>query len=150
MDPDPDFHPSITPYPNGPYYVNDIANFANRHGPIRTRPTMMLCRCGASATKPFCDGAHVKIGFSSENPKSPAEGKRDSYDELRSGEPGGHPAIFVAPNGPYVVTGGPELRNTRNEGGSTERFALCRCGGSGNKPFCDGSHRHNGFEDRKN
>jgi CDGSH-type Zn-finger protein len=30
--------------------------------------------------------------------------------------------------------------------GETETFALCRCGGSANKPFCDGTHTRNGFD----
>ena len=156
---DPDFNPSITPYPNGPYYVNDVTSFANRRGPIRTQPTMVLCRCGASANKPFCDGTHVRIGFSSaklehaveDKPDSPSGELTHSVDRLDHDAPQSNAAIFVAPDGPYVVTGGPELRNTAvSEGASRERFVLCRCGGSSNKPFCDGSHRQIGFKDEKN
>ena len=147
---DSDFNPSITPYPDGPYYVNDVTSFSNQHGPIRTRPTMVLCRCGASANKPYCDGRHVKIGFSSGKSERLFENKRDG-DTGRDRAPGTSVAIYVEPNGPYVVTGGPGLRNTRREeGASTERFALCRCGGSNNKPFCDGSHQRIGFKDEKN
>jgi CDGSH-type Zn-finger protein len=63
----------------------------------------------------------------------------------------GAPAIFVSPNGPYVVTGGPTLADTpRGDGASLEHFTLCRCGGSKNKPFCDGSHWYNNFTDDKN
>lgn len=61
------------------------------------------------------------------------------------------PKVFIARNGPYVVSGNPELVNTpRGEGASTEHFTLCRCGGSRNKPFCDGTHWHNRFTDDKN
>ncbi len=61
------------------------------------------------------------------------------------------PAIHVSKNGPYFVTGGPELTDTeRGEGASTEHFALCRCGGSKNKPFCDGTHWAIEFQDDKN
>lgn len=61
------------------------------------------------------------------------------------------PTVFVSPNGPYVVSGGPELLGTeRGEGASTEHFTLCRCGGSKNKPFCDGTHWANKFSDPKN
>jgi CDGSH-type Zn-finger protein len=61
------------------------------------------------------------------------------------------PAITVAENGPYVVTGGPDLvGESRGEGASTEHYTLCRCGGSKNKPFCDGTHWHIKFSDDKN
>ena len=63
----------------------------------------------------------------------------------------GDPSVFIAPNGPYVVSGGPDLKETEMaEGASKEHFTLCRCGGSKNKPFCDGSHWYNGFKDDKN
>ena len=63
----------------------------------------------------------------------------------------GAPSIFIAPNGPYVVSGGPALNGAkRAEGASEEHFTMCRCGGSKNKPFCDGSHWYNGFKDDKN
>ena len=33
---------------------------------IQTQANYALCRCGQSATKPFCDGTHAKIGFRSD------------------------------------------------------------------------------------
>jgi CDGSH-type Zn-finger protein len=51
------------------------------------------------------------------------------------------PKVTVSKNGPYLVTGGIEL-GVENwaEGASKEHYALCRCGASKNKPFCDGMH----------
>jgi CDGSH-type Zn-finger protein len=61
------------------------------------------------------------------------------------------PMVTVTKNGPYAVTGGIELIDQpKGEGASEEHFTLCRCGGSRNKPFCDGTHWHNGFTDDKN
>ncbi|HZZ64995.1 MAG TPA: CDGSH iron-sulfur domain-containing protein [Candidatus Baltobacteraceae bacterium] len=55
--------------------------------------------------------------------------------------------IKVRESGPYLVTG--TVRLTDCEGNvyevTGENIALCRCGGSTTKPFCDGSHRSNGF-----
>jgi hypothetical protein len=63
----------------------------------------------------------------------------------------GEPAVYVSPDGPYFVSGGPELLDTEmSEGASTEHYALCRCGKSKNKPFCDGTHWYVNFEDEKN
>jgi CDGSH-type Zn-finger protein len=74
-----------------------------------------------------------------------------SVDDVEHRDREGEPAIFIAPNGPYVVSGGPDLIDTtRGEGASTEHFTLCRCGGSKNKPFCDGTHWHKKFKDDKN
>ena len=54
--------------------------------------------------------------------------------------------ICASENGPLLVTGGVRVLdaagNVLYEG---ENAALCRCGGSSNKPFCDGTHRTNGF-----
>jgi CDGSH-type Zn-finger protein len=55
--------------------------------------------------------------------------------------------IVVRPNGPYFIEGDVRVVDTQgNEFRSAKpRIALCRCGGSGSKPFCDGSHQRNGF-----
>jgi CDGSH-type Zn-finger protein/uncharacterized Fe-S cluster protein YjdI len=56
--------------------------------------------------------------------------------------------IKVLAHGPVMVLGQVELQaadGTVIQGG---KFALCRCGGSSNKPFCDGSHKALGFVDQ--
>jgi CDGSH-type Zn-finger protein len=58
------------------------------------------------------------------------------------------PSVTVTKDGPYAVVGGTELLDqARAEGASAEHYTLCRCGGSKNKPFCDGSHWGLGFKD---
>jgi uncharacterized Fe-S cluster protein YjdI len=50
-------------------------------------------------------------------------------------------------NGPILVKGNIELKNSKGEVLPTEEtVALCRCGGSKNKPFCDGTHNSNDFK----
>ena len=53
--------------PNGPYLVEGEVELVDVNGTkVDTScrgPRFALCRCGASVTKPFCDGAHSKIGF---------------------------------------------------------------------------------------
>ncbi len=205
--------PGITPTPDGPYLVKGLKNFTNQKGSIETKETMALCRCGGSANKPFCDGTHAKIGFSSAKLEGRVEDKRENYkgktitiydnrgicahagrctdglasvfrlkeepwilpdaasaneiiatiqkcpsgalsysvDDIEHRDREGEPTIFVAPNGPYLVSGRPDLINiTQAEGTSKEHFTLCRCGGSKNKPFCDGTHWYNNFSDDKN
>lgn len=57
--------------------------------------------------------------------------------------------ITVRRNGPYLVEGDDVvLAAAAGEDIATERrpFALCRCGASENKPFCDGAHNRIGFD----
>ncbi|MBV8244694.1 MAG: CDGSH iron-sulfur domain-containing protein [Candidatus Eremiobacteraeota bacterium] len=66
------------------------------------------------------------------------------------GEPR-EPEIYVAANASYYVRGGIELEGeAMNAGALREHYALCRCGHSKNKPFCDGSHWWVGFKDEDN
>ena len=76
--------PKILPLSNGPYYlINDmepkvVENLQNSKGEsLSTIRGVSLCRCGASKNKPFCDGTHGTIGFSSEN-------KEDVNDNLHT------------------------------------------------------------------
>ena len=59
--------------------------------------------------------------------------------------------VTVVKNGPFRVTGGDiQLLDPAGAAyglGGRTTISLCRCGQSGNKPFCDGSHNHHGFED---
>jgi CDGSH-type Zn-finger protein len=71
--------PSIECKVDGPYLVRDCDRLANsKDEPIASKPVMALCRCGGSATKPFCDGTHKKNGFSGARVAQPLA-KRDAY-----------------------------------------------------------------------
>ena len=69
---------------------------------------------------------------------------------MPSNEPESLPTIRCKPAGPYLVTSLATFKNSRGEAiASKETIALCRCGRSSNKPFCDGTHVKIGFEDGK-
>ncbi len=60
------------------------------------------------------------------------------------------PTITCKDNGPYVVSGLDDLRDPNGKSIPTKlKVALCRCGGSSSKPFCDGTHAKIGFGDTK-
>ena len=55
--------------------------------------------------------------------------------------------IDITRNGPLIVNGEVELRDSDgNAYPAKQRIALCRCGASTTKPFCDGTHSKIGFE----
>ena len=97
-----------------------------------------LCRCGASKNKPFCDNSHIEAGF------------RDHGAVGESGKgfdsPGGKLTIKSLDDGPVIVNGNLSIIAASGRvAWRGTKAALCRCGASKNKPFCDGTHRSIGF-----
>jgi CDGSH-type Zn-finger protein len=123
--------------PDGPYIVT--GEFAlDARGAPRDDASVVLCRCGRSSNKPYCDGTHTRIGFidtgvvsMSQEPSRPLGADRLTIHPMPSG-----PLKCV---GPLTLSGA--------DGRTCERhdIRLCRCGGSAAKPFCDGAHRRIGF-----
>jgi CDGSH-type Zn-finger protein/uncharacterized Fe-S cluster protein YjdI len=71
-----------------------------------------------------------------------------SFERLDGGpqeEPGVETLVEPRPNGPLLLRGRVAIR-TKNGTREATRVALCRCGGSANKPFCDNTHRKIGFQ----
>jgi len=62
--------PSVTACPDGPLIVRGAIDVCDETGAVidRTRQTVALCRCGASAIKPWCDGTHKLTGFTTHTP----------------------------------------------------------------------------------
>ena len=61
---------------NGPYIVNGQVELKDAEGNVYpAKQRMALCRCGASTTKPFCDGTHSKIGFQAAERAVPESGE---------------------------------------------------------------------------
>ena len=202
---------AINPAKDGPLIVKNLSTFKGPDGDdVATKPVMALCRCGASKTRPFCDGTHAKVGFVDTNDggldrdeRKTYEGKRITIHDNRgicshaaycterlpkvfdhSGGWSIHPdnasveeiiaiveacpsgalsysiegdetrdfdreeGIHIEKHGPYQVRGGVEFEDAPWFGDvSREHYALCRCGNSKNKPFCDGQHWHAKYRD---
>jgi CDGSH-type Zn-finger protein/ferredoxin len=198
--------------PDGPLIVKGVTQCRNSRGEaVAVKDAFYLCRCGASRTKPFCDGTHKKIGFKSAREKGGPHAETRAYagreiaiDDNRSvcahighcterspnvfrmnqepwinpdGDPvaktmatikmcpsgalsyslnqtasptvAGDTCIHIMKDGPYHVVGGAELKCDPAPL-RQDRYTLCRCGASKNKPYCDGSHWNAGFKDGAN
>lgn len=126
--------------------VNSAALWEN--GPLELRADLrlgdatatraVLCRCGLSTNKPYCDGSH-RQGFA-------ATGELPAEKDEKLADRGGPLTVTPTKNGPLHVEGNLEI--VSGSGGRIARKTdawLCRCGQSANKPYCDGSHRKAGF-----
>jgi CDGSH-type Zn-finger protein/uncharacterized Fe-S cluster protein YjdI len=119
---------------DGPYYVSGDITLCDPGGVVLEDGArrLALCRCGATGNAPYCDNSHLAVKFAND-----PSGSEDS-----SGSAGG-PQIRIQPDepGPYHVCEGVRVIHPCGDVlAETGEVWLCRCGKSGSKPFCDGSH----------
>jgi CDGSH-type Zn-finger protein len=126
--------------PGGPYYCKGRIELVGSDGRVlQTASEAWLCRCGKSKQKPYCDGNHALARF------------EDTTFSVATGDPppdrDAALSIRLRRDGPLKLHGPVEVRapdgSLLMRGAET---ALCRCGQSGKRPFCDGTHRQAGFE----
>ena len=126
----------VTVFPNGPLLVHGDVDIVDSDGEVLVHDTRVaLCRCGRSDNQPLCDGSHDD-GFVDEG----AVQANQLSGEGPSGAASESVHIQVAEGGPLLLQGPITLEAADGERCAGRRGALCRCGASGNKPFCDGSH----------
>lgn len=125
---------------NGPLFVRGDLNIEGASEQIPgLRFRAALCRCGKSKNKPYCDNSHLDAGFVDYG----AVGEKGDASES-SGGPLQIKALKDGPlffNGSLTISGGAGRQSWKGS-----KVALCRCGSSKNKPFCDGQHKNIGFK----
>ena len=135
----PDTINTASPTVDGPTHLRGDLVLIDADGNVALRETRIaLCRCGASQNKPFCDRSHEKTGFKDDAALRAAE-------SLPAAARGGSLTIRARPNGPLMLTGPLTIVGANGRRAFAESTFLCRCGASGNKPYCDGTHKRIGF-----
>ncbi len=127
---------------NGPIYFFGDLEVQDANGNTVLKDTRFaMCRCGASNNKPACDNSHKKLGWTAD-----VTADTSDLDELTEDNQG-QLIIKLMENGPVLLEGVYTLESPKiGEYTSSKNIALCRCGGSSNKPFCDGTHKKIGFK----
>ena len=127
---------------DGPLHLTGQIQIELPDGTVEEVAEAFLCRCGASRDKPYCDDSHHGAGFADTGViqggrLAPPPGSQDGAN--------GPVTIACAADGPLLVRG--PLTVVAQDGGTShgQKGALCRCGASETKPFCDGSHKRCGF-----
>lgn len=135
-------HPAantVTLVEDGPLYVHGQVAITAEDGTNLLEDTRVaLCRCRASKNKPLCDNTHQQINF-----RAPTN---QAFMEAVAPLEGGAFTVEPTLNGSLHVKGAFSIQS--GDGQilfQGEEAWLCRCGGSGNKPFCDGTHKKIGF-----
>ena len=134
---------SIMVRPNGPLICTSDVHVTVQDSDqnlIAQEKELALCRCGQSQNKPFCDGSHKKSEF---------EAGQAFADERSETLPSQHGelVITVKPDAMLLIKSPVTLFSRDGKSMTTRtKGALCRCGASDNKPFCDRQHKQCGFK----
>lgn len=126
---------------DGPLYMRgDVQVVDGDQNVIIEGGRLALCRCGASKNKPYCDNSHNDAGFAAASTIPDPKIRQTDHDSKAL-------KVIVAANGPLILDGPVTVYDASGEDRcSGTKTALCRCGASANKPFCDGAHGKIGFE----
>ncbi|MDS0295357.1 CDGSH iron-sulfur domain-containing protein [Halogeometricum luteum] len=143
---------TVTPVANGPLYLHGDVTLETPAGETLLEDTRIaLCRCGHSENKPLCDNSHARVfdvdGVAPEDVPTTEAGEpaeSDSYSDDRDSETPRTVTVTLTENGPLRFDGMFDLHGG-DEHHHYDDAALCRCGGSADKPFCDGTHSEIGF-----
>jgi CDGSH-type Zn-finger protein/uncharacterized Fe-S cluster protein YjdI len=137
----------VLPIENGPLLlVGDLDVKTPEGEPIAHENRLTLCRCGMSRNQPFCDNSHRRRKWES----GPTHDPTDDWPPPREGATQQPTAIVPKQDASLDLRG--HLRIYHSDGkpiAELGRVLLCRCGQSGNKPFCDSSHHDAGFCSRE-
>ena len=114
----------------GPLKMTGNITLISEDGRVTHANNLTLCRCGASKSKPFCDDQHLEIEFFDGG----------SVSQLSDWMPVTRPqtiTLTCVKNGPLKFRGYLRIFNKKGQECITMSGALCRCGKSSKKPFCD-------------
>lgn len=122
----------------GPLNLTGNLTLVKEDGSVIYANHLNLCRCGASKDKPLCSGQHLEVEFLH-------SGRIQEISDTPHSERPCKITISAIKDGPLTFRGRLRLHNNLGQECVKLRGALCRCGQSANKPFCDGSHEKVGF-----
>jgi len=133
--------PRVRTFEDGPLeIVGDLTISVPGEAEPVERARAVLCRCGHSSNKPFCDDTHLEVGFRG--------GGLRELPVRATDRPGAPPrGLHIRPreNGSLAVEGWVHLETEDGRGGWIENVSLCRCGSTGRPPLCDSSHKDGTF-----
>ena len=117
----------------GPLKMTGNITLIAEDGSVTHANHLSLCRCGASKNKPICDDQHLEVEFFDNG----------TVQRVSDWMPVNRPqtiTVTCVENGPLKFRGYLRIYNKKGQECITMSGALCRCGKSSNKPFCD-SHK---------
>ncbi len=126
---------TITLKVDGPMVCRGDITVVNGEGEVLLKDhEAWLCRCGESKKMPFCDGSHRQADF--HDAGEIHDQRAEELDDTR-----GPLLITVKPDAMLIIRGPVTIQSADGRFRTQRsRGALCRCGRSENKPFCDASH----------
>ena len=114
----------------GPFKVTGNITLIDEDGEVTHANHLTLCRCGASRNKPVCDDQHLEIEFFDMGHIHQAS---DCIPVTRPQTV----TITAVKDGPLKFRGYLRVYNRKGQECLSMQGALCRCGRSTKKPFCD-------------
>ena len=116
--------------PGGPLRMTGNITLIDEDGGVTHSNNLSLCRCGASKNKPVCDDKHLDIEFFDNG----------AIGQMSDWMPVTRPqtiTVTCVKDGPLKFRGYLRIYNKRGQECITMNGALCRCGKSSKKPFCE-------------